>query len=676
MNVYRVLVLFLGFTLFSTVLQAQKPKVWIYTDMTDSSLPGNNHMGTINDPDDISAMAGYLLMSNLFDTKGIVVASTHRSQHKDTPDQADWANSFMGNAYRKDVVHLNNNIGGYAKDVEFVQSCIKESGERFQPDHEYASIDAYSTVKSLFDLAEKDEGIINVLCWGSLTEPAILVKHCLTNNRMDILNKLRFIAHWTNSSWHQGSKEHPENVANCREDAQACAFLKSVALEGKIRYFECGATGQHGIVSAGPQGDAYFNQFKSSNLGKIFAEGKYVRGRVDHSDAATYWTLLGNWGLSLDDIESNGTNDPKVEMANEEKFKAWSKRIHDELLRRSFAAVSSTPKKKLRKAARKHKKAIHPLNNWMRDPFITIGPDNKYHLTFTEQQNETNSQGAPHWVSEDLVNWTFQGYPYIISEDASNYSAYQERLAERNKKRGPDNTQPLRNWAPEFHFVDGKWVVMHTSNTGLGNLAMTKGRALEGPWVDWGADFGRHHDPTLFIDDDGSKYLVAKCTELIKLQDDLSGTDGEAISIGPSNRKMGHEGSFILKIAGKYVLFGTAWSTDQMRHGTYNLYYCTADKIEGPYGPRKFAGRFLGHGTLFKDKAGRWWCTAFYNANEPVLDPEEASSRDLSNTAYTINRQGLTLVPMEVKIVGGEILVYPKDKAYRYPGKEEVQKFD
>ena len=34
-----------------------KPKVWIYTDMTDKALPGINHMGTINDPDDISAMA-------------------------------------------------------------------------------------------------------------------------------------------------------------------------------------------------------------------------------------------------------------------------------------------------------------------------------------------------------------------------------------------------------------------------------------------------------------------------------------------------------------------------------------------------------------------------------------------------------------------------------------------
>jgi hypothetical protein len=36
--------------------------------MSDKSIPGKNHMGTVNDPDDISAMAGYLLMSNEFET--------------------------------------------------------------------------------------------------------------------------------------------------------------------------------------------------------------------------------------------------------------------------------------------------------------------------------------------------------------------------------------------------------------------------------------------------------------------------------------------------------------------------------------------------------------------------------------------------------------------------------
>jgi hypothetical protein len=318
----------------------QKPKVWIYTDMSDKSIPGKNHMGTLNDPDDISAMAGYLLMYNMFDTRGIVVASTHRSEHRNTPDQAAWADSYLGEAYRNEVSNLNSSIGGYPQNVTFTESCIKESSERFDDGKKYLSLQEYSTVKALFDEAEKENGVINVLCWGSLTEPAILVKHCLSTGRTDILDRLRFIAHWTNSYWHQGSMEHPEDVANCREDAAACAYLKLMALNGHIRYYECAAIGQHGIVSGSPKGKEYFDRFRTSMLGTIFVEGKYVFDSVDHSDAATYWTLLGDWGVSLADICGNGASYPEVEQQNEQIFTEWSGRIHDELLRRSVAAGS------------------------------------------------------------------------------------------------------------------------------------------------------------------------------------------------------------------------------------------------------------------------------------------------------------------------------------------------
>lgn len=315
--------------------QQQKPKVWIYTDMTDPTLPGKNREGTINDPDDVSAMAGYLLLANEFETLGIVVGSTHRKEHAITPNQAEWANTFFGNAYKADLKDLNERIGGYPENLDFIQSSIKETAERFNPEKDYSSLETYDTVKSLVALAEKETDTINVLIWGSTTEPAILVKHCLTNNKHDVLSKLRFIAHWTSSSFHQGSLDQPENVANCREDAKACAFLKKMALEEKITYYECGAIGQHGIVSGSPKGETYYDQFKTSRLGKIFAEGKFVYNSVDHSDSATYWVLLKNWGVSLKNIKADGTNPPEIEKTNILRFEDWSERIHNELLRRS-----------------------------------------------------------------------------------------------------------------------------------------------------------------------------------------------------------------------------------------------------------------------------------------------------------------------------------------------------
>jgi hypothetical protein len=325
---------------------AAKPVVWIYTDMSDSSIPGKNHMGTVNDPDDISAMAGYLLLANEFDTRGIVVASTHRPEHATTPDQAAWADHTFGAAYRAEVAALNKHLGGgFPADIAFAESCIKKTSERFDPENNYASLEAHSTVRSLFDLAaaEPEGTLINVLIWGSTTEPAILVRHCLTTARPDVLKKLRFIAHWTDSSLHQGTPEHPENVANCREDARACAFLKRTAAAGKIDYRELGATGQHGIVSGAPKGAAYYDQFKVSRLGRLFAEGKYVQGGVDHSDSATYWALLGTMGVTLDDIAPDGTNTPERERANEQQFAAHSRALHDELLRRARAAAGVAP---------------------------------------------------------------------------------------------------------------------------------------------------------------------------------------------------------------------------------------------------------------------------------------------------------------------------------------------
>ena len=322
------------------------PKVWIYTDMSDPTLPGTNHRNTVNDPDDVSAMAAYMLMANRFETLGIVVTSTHRKEHATSPDQAAWANQLFGKAYRSDLPQLKQSFQGYPDDFHFVQSCIKESAERFAEGNRYESLDRYHTVRSLLEATHKlpDGEVINVLCWGSLTEPAILVAHCLATENLNVLKKLRFVAHWTNSPLHQGSPEHPEDVANCREDAVACRYMKTMAGSGKIVYYECGAIGQHGIVSGSPKGKNYFDQFRASQLGTLFVEGKFVSNCVDHSDSATFWVMLGEYGVSFKDMAPDGSNSASIEKVNESKFAAASQQIHDELLRRAKIAAAPIAK--------------------------------------------------------------------------------------------------------------------------------------------------------------------------------------------------------------------------------------------------------------------------------------------------------------------------------------------
>lgn len=314
-----------------------------------------------------------------------------------------------------------------------------------------------------------------------------------------------------------------------------------------------------------------------------------------------------------------------------------------------------------------HNKAVHVMDEWMRDPYIFIGPDNQYYLTCTRLWNSPFKPGMELWKSKDLVNWENQGLVWAMDDSKWMPGVLAEAAKEQKRE--------AHLWAPELYFFDGRWVSVYTSSLRSSNLITTKGKKLEGPFEEpFGADFGNKHDPSIFNDTDGSKWLIWGCTKIAPLKQDLSAFSGPVTNIAPSNRKMGHEGCFILKIEGKYVLFGTAWSTDIMRHGSYNLYYCTANQIEGPYDSRKFAGRFLGHGTIFKDKKEQWWCTAFLNGD--YVTPEQVIQNGVSiERAETINKQGLTLVPMDIRMENGKIIVRAKDPIYAYPGKDEKQGF-
>jgi arylsulfatase len=265
------------------------------------------------------------------------------------------------------------------------------------------------------------------------------------------------------------------------------------------------------------------------------------------------------------------------------------------------------------------------------------------------------------WRSQALVNWQYVRSTYSSSESV--------RLARESGKKGAKELL----WAPEIQFADGRWVLVHCPQE-CSALAVSDGPAFNGKWTLMAPDvFRGMHDPSLFRDDDGQWYIVYSNTKIVRLKPDFSGLDGEPVEILPSDRSIGHEGCTIRKIGSKYVLFGTGWSTDRMRKGSYNLYYCVADRVTGPYGERRFAGRFLGHGTPFIDKEGRWWCTAFYNANVPPIPAEGVRDRDLSDNAYTINEVGTTLVPMEIKILpDGDVSIRALDPAYAAPGPDEV----
>ncbi len=345
----------------------------------------------------------------------------------------------------------------------------------------------------------------------------------------------------------------------------------------------------------------------------------------------------------------------------------------------------------IRAGLKRHDRALYIKAGWIRDPYIELGPDGYYYLTGT-QPNPGDPREAedPYNIglgqgsivgetvrvdrSEDLIHWESLGRVFSLED------TYQVRVQQQQQQR-----QRVL-WAPELHWLGDRWALVHCPQA-VASLAFTRGPELQGPWIHpMGEQLGPRHDPSLFQDDDGAWYLLWQNTMIAQLSNDFTNYATKPVRIDPTGsrpgpdgepiRRIGHEGATMIKVGGKYVHLGTAWSTDRMRKGSYNLYYCVADKITGPYGPRQFAGRFLGHGTPFQDKEGQWWCTAFFNANVPPLPREGIENRDLRENAQTINEQGVTIVPLDVRVLeDGDIYIRAKDPAYANPGPDEAQKF-
>ncbi|MFY9255504.1 MAG: sulfatase-like hydrolase/transferase [Fuerstiella sp.] len=338
-----------------------------------------------------------------------------------------------------------------------------------------------------------------------------------------------------------------------------------------------------------------------------------------------------------------------------------------------------------------HDKALFVHNSWIRDPYIVRGPDDFYYLTGTTPQpkdpvevSDPYNTGLGNdsivgwqmqvWRSKDLVEWSSLGAPFNLKD-----GVWAEARPDKFKTVAE---QQWRLWAPELHWLGDRWALVHTSPSPVAaaNLSLTANSDVQRPWSNpMGSKIGKRHDPSLFKDDDGTWWMIWGATQIAPLNSDFSDFTAAPVAIGPSGdtSRMGHEGCLMRKIDGKYVLFGTGWSTSEMRKGSYNLYYATADSITGPYSERKFAGRFLGHGTPFQDREGQWWSTAFYNGNVPPISRDGVQQRDLSETAQTINQRGTTLVPLDVQTLhDGTLHIRAKVADYAVPGPDEAQSFN
>ena len=288
------------------------------------------------------------------------------------------------------------------------------------------------------------------------------------------------------------------------------------------------------------------------------------------------------------------------------------------------------------------------LDMWMRDPYITYGPDDYYYLTGTTATPGRVFPGQIHcwdyndglylWRSRDLKNWEAMGLIWSFDKDAASWQKKGKPIKPGTKSLNGDPLDSIYRavWAPELHYIKSqkKWLMVACLNGGNGSfiLESVSGKP-EGPYKNIKGNEDKaifnNIDLGIFEDTDGEVYLVGHNHYITKMKKDLSdiAEPFKKLKETPYDPEPYIEGVWMDKHHGKYQLLQTVWSVQQPDGSftyirddkkneklySYDVVVAESDNIYGPYGPRYPAILEGGHNNLFKDKDGNWWSTAFFN---------------------------------------------------------------
>ncbi|CAN0495326.1 unnamed protein product, partial [Hapterophycus canaliculatus] len=118
------------------------------------------------------------------------------------------------------------------------------------------------------------------------------------------------------------------------------------------------------------------------------------------------------------------------------------------------------------------------------------------------------------------------------------------------KAKNSKKTVKRRIWAPEVHWLADKnrWALVHCPKQ-HSSLALTSGADLQGPWTHpMDGEMGQRHDPSIFADDDGKRFLLWGNTLVAPLSDDLTNYTADPVRIDPSGSRPGPNGEPISRI--------------------------------------------------------------------------------------------------------------------------------
>lgn len=128
-----------------------------------------------------------------------------------------------------------------------------------------------------------------------------------------------------------------------------------------------------------------------------------------------------------------------------------------------------------------------------------------------------------------------------------------------------------------------------------------------------------------------------------------------------SSEKLCFKEIFQNQVTAKHLHLG--WIRDQYIYSVPDGYYYTGNTpepddslekldsynsgLDNPGITAQAQASIVSHGTPFQYKQGRWWCTAFFNANMSPVDDTEIQNKNLGDNVQTINEKCTTTVPLQ-----------------------------
>jgi xylan 1,4-beta-xylosidase len=220
-----------------------------------------------------------------------------------------------------------------------------------------------------------------------------------------------------------------------------------------------------------------------------------------------------------------------------------------------------------------------------------------------------------------MVNSTFQFFPAIVISHSRDlvhwrYIGHGINCSDYVQLRGlPDS---FGFWAPDISFYEGTYYMMATlrlHGTGRENIIVTAS-APEGPYSEPVVLNETGLDPSHFVDDDGTHYMVygGGGAWIHRLSDDCLRTVGEPSLLWAGTGRASPEGPHLLKKDGYYYVILAEGGTE---YG-HCITVARSRTLFGEYEPCPFnpvhtqtdpaaAIQRAGHGKLVQTQNGEWW---------------------------------------------------------------------